>query len=96
MGRRAVRKGPKAGYRLCVGGPFHGERVQSEFEARDGRTKRLIARTPDRFRLPGYFGVYVLAPGREVYCWVDGTISLADHVRLLDSIAAKKQGKAFD
>jgi hypothetical protein len=95
MGKAASsRKGAKEGYRLCVGGPFHGERIRSEFVAKHGRDKRLVASLPDRFRLEGWAGSYQLAPSFAVYVWVDDAMSLADHVRLLQAEADKRAKKA--
>jgi hypothetical protein len=97
MGKQvASRKGAKDGYRLCVGGPFHGERLKSDFEARHGRSKRLISSLPDRFRVAGWAGAYELAPSYDVFVWVDDSMSLADHVRLLRAAADKKSKKVVD
>lgn len=68
---KGVRKKSTETHKLCVGGPYHNERVLYDMRKKTGRekVKLTIATLPDVFTCPPYSGRYELDRTEDRYVW---------------------------
>ena len=75
---------------VCVGGPYHGERIRSRWHRGRGETKTLVAELPDAFSCAPWRGTYRWLRDRDVMVWCDESFGRRDHLRVLDEYEAKQ------
>jgi hypothetical protein len=83
LGKAQPRKRSTDTETVCIGGPYHGERVQSRWYRGRGEQRHLVAELPDSFTCTPWRGTYQWVRDRDVLVWCDETISRREHLRLL-------------
>jgi hypothetical protein len=66
---KGVRKKSTETYILCVGGPYHNNRVQYRLDKKTGRVRETVCVLPDVITCPPYSGRYRLKRQEEPADW---------------------------
>lgn len=89
-GRAQPRKQSTETETVCLGGPYHGERIRSRWHRGRGAARVLVAELPDSFTCTPWRGTYRWLKNRDVIVWCDESFSQRDHVRVLTDYETKQ------